>query len=69
MPEHKRHTDDKIDEMYRFLIGDGSTDFPGLITRVDRLEQLEDSRKVHRSVLYASTGGLLIERIWHWLVR
>lgn len=69
MDDHKRRTDDKIDQMYKFLIGDGSLDFPGLVTRVDRLEQLEESRKVHRGVLYASMGGLIIDRIWHWLVK
>lgn len=68
MEDHKRRTDYKIDEMYRFIIGDGSRDFPGLVTRVDRLEQLEENRKMHRGILYASTGGLLVERAWHWII-
>jgi len=50
--------------MYSFLIGDGSKDFPGLITRVDRLEQLEESRKFHRGVLYTATLGLFLDRFW-----
>lgn len=62
---HKRKTDDKIDQMYDFLIG--SNEFPGLLTRVDRLEQLEEARKMHRGILYAATGGLIAERLWDWI--
>jgi hypothetical protein len=73
MDEHKRKSDDvvdrlegKIDKIYEFLIGDGSQASPGLLTRVDRIEQLEESRKMHRGVIYTSLMGLAAERVWHW---
>lgn len=74
MYEHKRKSDDvvdrlegKIDKIYKFLIGDGSPASPGLLTRVDRIEQLEENRKMHRGVIYTSLVGLVAERAWHWV--
>lgn len=71
--EHRRNTDDivlrlegKIDKIYDILVGNGTVSNPGLLTRIDRLEQLEQSRTTHRGILYTAMTGLIVERIWHW---
>lgn len=43
----------------------GSNSDPGLKTKVDRIEQVENNRKWAIKATYGSVIGLLIERLWH----
>jgi len=74
MDEYRRESDDlflrlerKVDRIYDMLVGDGNSTI-GIFTRMDRLEQVEETRKVHRGVLYIAVVGLIIKDIWHWFV-
>lgn len=56
--EHTREWRHRLNE---FIIGDGTTGKPGLMTRVDRLEQGE----THRKIIYTGLLGLFVEHIRH----
>jgi hypothetical protein len=63
-----------ITEMRLWLMGDGTPANPGIMIRIDRLEQhrqeLEDKERTHstqRGALGVSVILLFIERLWHWI--
>jgi len=63
-----------VTELKLWLMGDGTAGNPGVIIRLDRLEQIEINRetevkatKTWRIGLLTSIGLLFIERFWHWI--
>lgn len=81
-PMNRRFSDDmlvdlksKVDQIYDILIGKGSPDVPGLVVRVDRLEQTESYRQrknerawQSRLALWGAVITLIIERAYHYLL-
>lgn len=66
----REHMDEKLDDMKSdmhqiksFIIGEGSDDKPGVIVKVDRLEQANKSRNKWLVVLTVTVLPLLISKI------
>lgn len=48
------------------IFGDGI--YTGLDKTVDRLNEIEKSRKTHFTAIYVTMAGLVLERLWHIII-
>lgn len=58
---------EKVDRIYILLNGDGSNNNPGMLIRLDRLEQLQQKRSWHLKLIYGGVITVLIERAFHYV--
>lgn len=61
--ERSKDIHSKVDMIYNLLIGDGQLTKPSIVTRIDRIEQSEATRKW----LWAGMIGLLFNAVWEWI--
>jgi hypothetical protein len=57
-------TEEQVKEVLHLLRGNGQ---PGLVTRVDRLEQTKESQRRHFWIIWAAVVGLVGKFLWETL--
>ena len=66
--ERQKDIYDKVAVIYGAIVGNVQEGVPGILTKLDRLEQAKESENIHRAWIYSIICGLSINAIWHWIV-
>lgn len=66
--EHS-HSNMKIGINDHELTLHGNPTEPGLVIKVDRIERLEESRAVHRGVIYTVLASLSLQQLWNLFIK
>lgn len=61
--ERSKDIHDKVDSIYKVLIGEGDQTSPSIVVRVDRLERTSEDRRY----LFGIVVVLVINAAWQWL--